>query len=95
MRAYVSHGDRAPIEYRDQFRQVRLEDDYRSLLEASLYINDFAPELGKDLKYALSWESIQTRGLAGGSVHFHLSIAVLGYSYLAWPKGCVNTLDIL
>lgn len=50
VRDYLARGDSALIEYHDQFRGVRLDEEHRSLLEASLYINDFAPELTKYLK---------------------------------------------
>jgi hypothetical protein len=50
VRDYLARGDSALIEYHDQSRGVRLDEEHRSLLEASLYINDFAPELTKYLK---------------------------------------------
>ncbi|MCM3903266.1 MAG: hypothetical protein ND866_16295 [Pyrinomonadaceae bacterium] len=50
VRDYLARGDAALIEYHDQSRGVRLEDEHRSLLDASLYINDFAPELTHYLK---------------------------------------------
>ena len=50
VRDYLSRGDSALIEYQDQPRAVRLDEEHRSLLEASLYINDFAAELTQYLK---------------------------------------------
>jgi len=50
VRDYLARGDSALIEYQNQSRRVRLDEEHRSLLEASLYINDFAPELTKYLK---------------------------------------------
>ena len=47
---YLARGDAALIEYHDKSSRVRLEDEHRSLLEASLYINDYSPELTKYLK---------------------------------------------
>lgn len=50
VRDYLGRGDAALLEYRDQNRRIRLEDEHRSLLEASIYINDFAPEFAQYLK---------------------------------------------
>jgi hypothetical protein len=50
VRDYLARGDSALIDYHDQSRAVRLDEEHRSLLDASLYINDFAPELTKYLK---------------------------------------------
>jgi hypothetical protein len=50
VRDYLAHGNSALIEYRDQTPGVRLDEEHRSLLESSLYINDFAPELTKYLQ---------------------------------------------
>jgi hypothetical protein len=50
VRDYLARGDSALIEYHDQSRGVRLDEEHRSLLKASLYINDFAPELTEYLK---------------------------------------------
>lgn len=50
VRDYLSRGDRALIEYHDQSNRVRLAEEQRSLLDASLYINEFAPEFTKHLK---------------------------------------------
>lgn len=47
---YLARGDAALMKYHDQSREVRLDDEHQSLLEASLYINDFAPELAQYLK---------------------------------------------
>jgi hypothetical protein len=47
---YLARGDFALIEYDDGDRGVRLDEEHRSLLDASVYINDFAPELANYLK---------------------------------------------
>ncbi len=46
---YLARGDAALIEYHDKSSEVRLNVEHRSLLEASLYINDYSPELTKYL----------------------------------------------
>lgn len=50
VRDYLVRGDSALIEYHDQPREVRLDEEQRSLLDASLYINDFAAEFTQYLK---------------------------------------------
>lgn len=50
VRDYLARGNVALMEYHDRSRGVRLDDEHRSLLEASLYINDFAPELAQYLR---------------------------------------------
>lgn len=50
VRDYLQRGDSALIEYRDQSRGVRLDEEERALLEDSIYINDFAPEFAEYLK---------------------------------------------
>ena len=50
VRDYLVRGDSALIEYHDQPRGVRLDEEQRSLLDASLYINDFAAEFTQYLK---------------------------------------------
>jgi len=50
VRDYLSRGDPALIEYHDQPREVRLDEEQRSLLDGSLYINNFAAEFTQYLK---------------------------------------------
>lgn len=47
---YLARGDLALIEYDDGAQGVRLDEEHRSLLDASLYINDLAPEFANYLK---------------------------------------------
>jgi hypothetical protein len=50
VRDYLARGDSALIEYQDQSPAVRLDEEHRELLEASLYVNDFAAEFTQYLK---------------------------------------------
>ena len=50
VRDYLTRGNSALIEYRDQSQGVRLDEEERALLEDSIYINDFAPEFAEYLR---------------------------------------------
>lgn len=50
VRAYLSRGDSALIEYHDQTRPIRLDEEHQALLDSSIYIHDFAPEFAEYLK---------------------------------------------
>lgn len=50
VRDYLKFGDSALIEYRDQSRAVRLDEEFHALLDSSLYINQFAPEFAEYLR---------------------------------------------
>jgi hypothetical protein len=50
VRDYLVRGDAALIEYQDQSRPVRLDEEHRELLDSSLYINNFAAEFTQYLK---------------------------------------------
>lgn len=56
VRDYLARGDPALIEYHDQPREVRLDEEQRSLLDASLYVNNFAPEFTQYLKAFPNYE---------------------------------------
>jgi hypothetical protein len=60
VRDYLLRGDAGLIEYQDQIRGVRLNEEQRSLLENSLYINDFAPEL---TQYVNGFPGIELMGV--------------------------------
>lgn len=49
VRDYLTSGNAALVEYHDQLRGVSLEEEQRALLEASIYINDFAPDFAEYL----------------------------------------------
>lgn len=50
VKAYLRAGNSALIEYQDQENRVRLADEYRSLLEQSRFLADYAPEFYKYLE---------------------------------------------
>ncbi|HSB08898.1 MAG TPA: hypothetical protein VLM38_05265 [Blastocatellia bacterium] len=50
VKAYLQAGNPALIEYHDQENKVRLAEEYRSLLEQSRFLTDFAPEFYKYLE---------------------------------------------
>lgn len=50
LKAYLQTGNAALIEYRDEENTVRLADEYRSLLEQSRFLADYAPEFYKYLE---------------------------------------------
>ncbi len=47
---YLARGDSALLEYQDQSDVVRLDNEHRELLDASLFINNFAAEFTQYLK---------------------------------------------
>ncbi len=47
---FLSNGDNALIEYRDQPKAVRLQEEHKSLLNGLFGIDEFAPEFSKYLK---------------------------------------------
>ena len=47
---YAIHGDKALMQYDSRKVQVRLADDYRKLLDQSLFVKELAPEFGQYLK---------------------------------------------
>ena len=57
---YLARGDAALMQYHDQSREVRLDDEHQSLLEASLYITDFAPAFGP-IPESISWVGTNKR----------------------------------
>ena len=70
---YLKRGDQALMQYDSRKVPVRLSDDYRKLLDESLFIKEFAPELARylrdfprsglsDVENTLNW-SIVTFGL--------------------------------
>jgi hypothetical protein len=50
VKAYLQVGNPALVEYKDQGRGVRLANEYRSLLEQSHLLTDYAPEFQKYLE---------------------------------------------
>jgi hypothetical protein len=50
VKAYLQAGNAALIEYHDQANEVRLADEYRSLLEQSHLLTDYAPEFHRYLE---------------------------------------------
>ncbi len=50
LKAYLQTGNAALIEYRDEKNAVRLADEFRSLLEQSRFLADYAPEFYKYLE---------------------------------------------
>lgn len=50
VKAYLQGGNLALIEYHDQENRVRLAEEYRSLLEQSRFLTDYAPEFHKYLE---------------------------------------------
>lgn len=50
LKAYLQNGNAALIEYRDGANAVRLADQYRSLLEQSQFLAEYAPEFYKYLE---------------------------------------------
>lgn len=50
VKAYLQAGNPALIEYHDQENGVRLANEYRSLVEQSRFLTDFAPEFHKYLE---------------------------------------------
>ena len=50
VKTYLQAGNPALIEYHDQENGVRLADEYRSLLEQSRFLTDYAPEFHKYLE---------------------------------------------
>ncbi len=50
LKAYLQTGNAALIEYRDEKNAVRLADEYRSLLDQSRFLADYAPEFYKYLE---------------------------------------------
>ena len=50
VRDYLARGDAALMEYNDRTQGLRLDEEQRSLLDASIYFNQFAPEFGKYLR---------------------------------------------
>lgn len=50
LKAYLQTGNAALIEYRDEENVVRLAEEYRSLLDQSRFLADYAPEFYKYLE---------------------------------------------
>lgn len=50
VRTYLQAGNSALIEYHDQEKGVRVAEEYRSLLEHSRFLTDYAPEFHKYLE---------------------------------------------
>jgi len=50
VKAYLQAGNPALIEYHDQEKGVRVAEEYRSLLEQSRFLTDYAPEFHKYLE---------------------------------------------
>lgn len=50
VRDYLARGEAALMEYNDRTQGLRLDEEQRSLLDASIYFNQFAPEFTKYLR---------------------------------------------
>lgn len=67
---YLAHGDSALIEYNNEKKPIRLQDEHRALLSNLIWIHDFAPEFAKywedyprselpNIKKAINWNKLK------------------------------------
>lgn len=98
VRDYLTRGDQALIEYNDQARPVRLDEEQRALLGDSLYINDFAPEFAEylkgfpklerpDVENSINWTKIKF-GLKPVTILTHIA------TYTRRPGGVLQALVV-
>ena len=73
LRDYLARGDVALIEYVDKSKGVRLAEEQRALMAASIYINDVLPEFPQNLKgFPKSEISIVENAIVWSKIRFGL-----------------------